>query len=67
MIAGWDVLFCGPDEQVPTRSDCNADSLLLAALLEERQAISEVHGVLLLHPIFVATLVDMETLCRSCW
>ena len=67
MVAGWDVLFHGLDEQVPIRSDYNADSLLLASLLEGRQTVSEVHGALFLCSTFVATLVDMEMLCRSYW
>ena len=44
VVAGSDVLLHRPDEPPPARSGYNADSLLFAPLLEERQAISEMYG-----------------------
>lgn len=61
-VAGSDVLLHGPDEPAPTRSGYNADNTLLTALLEGRQAVSEVHGVLFAPSTFVAPPVDIGRL-----
>ena len=59
VVAISDVLLHGPDEPPPARSGYDADNLLFAPLLEERQAISEVHGASFSCSTFFARSVDL--------